>query len=155
MPPSHTARAPSRAPSRAHPTIPTCRISLWLDFLHATLVFAKEQRFSAAKVPTHHSPDAKSRRKTTNPPSLKALASFDLIQSLASHAVNALVANEGVVADGLNTRSSAPWYLNAPCAAIGELPASCLSFFSSAVLESTKAMAPSERFSLASTHASR
>ena len=66
MPPSHTARAPSRAPSRAHPTIPTCRISLWLDFLHATLVFAKEQRFSAAKVPTHHSPDAKSRRKTTN-----------------------------------------------------------------------------------------
>jgi len=66
VPPSHTARAPSRAPSRAHPTIPTCRISLWLDFLHATLVFAKEQRFSAAKVPTHHSPDAKSRRKTTN-----------------------------------------------------------------------------------------
>lgn len=83
------------------------RISLWLDFLHATLVFAKEQRFSAAK----------------------ALASFDLIQSLASHAVNALVANEG------------------------ELPASCLSFFSSAVLESTKAMAPSERFSLVDVEA--
>lgn len=116
------------------------------------------QRSSAFLQPRspHITPQTLSRdAKQRTAPSLKALASFDLIQSLASHAVNALVANEGVVADGLNTRSSAPWYLNAPCAAIGELPASCLSFFSSAVLESTKAMAPSERFSLASTHASR